>query len=228
MPVEPPTLARALLTGSFRHCLAGFIVPVAVFVAALALRTRSVTSELWVMLALSASALGAVFLFHEIVALLAVAIRLRRPPEPPVETDVAVDIVTAVLGADLVVLCLGMLALVLFGVKDWIDLWWILVFFLPGLYGVYLLGGSVRRALAPPPVAPATPGTGQPEIARGPSPGRTSVGLQIYVTVIAASLAFAWLGWQQDTAVTFAVGFVSIALGRIVASAAARWNPDSD
>jgi hypothetical protein len=228
MPAERPTLARALLTGSLWHFLAGFVVPVAVFVAAMALRTRSLSGELWVMLAFSAAGFGAVFLFHELAALVAVAVRLRRPPEPPAETDVAVDVVTAVLGADLALLCLGLLALMLFDIKKWSELWPFLVVFLPGLYGVYVLGLSVRRALPAPPAAVTPSGEGQPEIARSPAPGRTSLALQIYVTVVVASLAFAWLGWQQEVGVTFAVAFVSIALGRIVASMAARWNQDRD
>ena len=217
MPATRPTLARAFLVGSLRHFLAGVAVPAAVAGAAVALHNRSLAGEaFWMMLALSSAALGALFVFHEAVVLIAVAWWRRRPPADPGETDVATDLLSTVIGWDLAAVCLLVAILMWFEVRKIGELALLLVLFLPALYGVHLLARCVGAALSEPDAPSGTPR------------GRVSRGLQAYVTIVVATLAFAAFGWQQDVARTFAIALVSIAAGHIVAAAAARWsNPRS-
>ncbi len=212
MQSNQPELGGAILKGSLQHFLAAFAVPVVVIVAGAVLNTRGVTHELvLILLILNSIGLGAIFLFHQVVLLIALAIEHHRrvfgskdsagnpgdAPLPsgwrdtriasgereerltlsptssqqkgitalpeggaravrsarantPPETDLATDLLTAVIVADLVALCL------LFGVLAWnkVEMHEVLPYFLlplVGYYGVWLFVRRVRDVLAPLP-----------------------------------------------------------------------------
>jgi hypothetical protein len=217
MTSDRPTLARAFLVGSFLHFLAGVVGPAAVAAGAAALQKRGVTDSLvWMMPALIAMVLGVLFIFHELVVLVALAYLRRQARTTPPQSDLAVDLVITVIGADALALVLGAVTLASLGVSKFGDLVWVLGLFAPALYGTYLLARWIRTALAPAPdPAPeaAGPSADAPRItARDPS----LVGLQLYVTAAVAILAFAGLGCRQDLPRTFGIAFGSIVLGRIV------------
>jgi hypothetical protein len=229
MPTTHPTLTRALLVGSLRHFLAAFAVPVAVATAAAALHTRSLTGEpVWMMSLFFSLVLGTLFVFHEVVVLIALAFLLRRQRQSPVEKDLAVDLLLAVINSDLVAGVLLVAVLLWSGFTRLGELVPLLGLLAPAFYGVYLLACSIRKTVAPaaPVVAPA----GEPSEPAPVTPrGRELLGLQIYATAVVAILAFAALGWQQDWGRTLAIAVVSIALGRIVrAVVISRRKPENE
>jgi hypothetical protein len=214
------SLVRAFLVGSFWHFLAGVAGPVVIAASAAALQTRSLTAEVvWMMPAVIGLALGVLFLFHEIVVLAALAYLRRRARATPPQTDLAVDVLTAVIGTDLVALGLGAATLAWLGMNKFGELVPVLGLFAPALYGTYLLARWVRSALPAergPAQVPAGPSSDMVQVtARDPA----LVGLQVYVTAAVAILAFAGLRWRQDLVRTMAIGFVSIVIGRVVVMA---------
>jgi hypothetical protein len=216
MTSDRPTLARAFLVGSFLHFLAGVVGPAAVAAGAAALQKRNVTDSLvWMMPALIAMALGVVFVFHELVVLAALAYLRRQARTTQPQSDLAVDLVITVIGADALALVLGAVILASLGVSKFGDLW-VLGLFAPGLYGTYLLARWIRTALAPAADPGPEPGAPAPEAARVTARDPALVGLQMYVTAAVAILAFAGLGWRQDLPRTFGIAFGSIVIGRVV------------
>jgi hypothetical protein len=229
MPSNHPTLTRALLVGSLRHFLAAFAVPLVVAAAAAALHTRSLTGEpVWLASVFFSLVMGTLFVFHEVVVLIALAFLRRRQRQSPVQKDLAVDLLLAAINSDLVAGVLLVAVLLWSGFTRLGELAPFLGLFAPALYGVYLLARSIREAVAPPAPA-AAPAGGPSEPAPAPPRGRELLGLQIYVTAVVAILAFAALGWQQDWGRTLAIAVVSIALGRIVrAVVISRRKPESE
>lgn len=221
MSSNPSTLTRAFLVGSGWHLVAGVLVPVAIAAASAALQTRSLTSDLFHMLPLMmAAATGAIFLFHEVVVLLALAYRRHRPPAAEIQAEVAVDLLATVVAADLMLACGLAGFLVWSGQSNKIDQLFLLLGPLaPGLYGVYLLACRVRDALpALPPTGEATGQAALAHIRRSPL-----LGLRLYVTVCVAVLLFSALGGMQDTGRTLAVAFVSLLAGHLVAMTVQKW-----
>ncbi len=218
MPTNAPSLTRAVLVGSLRHFLAAVLVPLIVATAAAALSTRSLTDEaVWLQPLVFGFLLGPLFVFHESAVLAALPyLRHRRRVRPP-QTSLATDLLMAAITTDLVVICLGMGALVIFPNEEYGRLWPVLGLLAPGLYGVSLLGRCIDQALSRREMADGE----RAEVVPPDSGSRRMLGLQVYVTAVVAVLAFAALGWRQDAAHTLGIAVVSMVVGRIVATAAA-------
>ena len=205
MQPEQPTLTRALLHGSLWHFLTAFVIPILLIGGGIGLRlARSGgqfdRAEILVVVGSCSAVLGAIFLFHEVVLLVAVAVqRWRRRLSQPT-TDQAAKLLSTVFGADLIALLMLFLAAAMKWQPD--EMREVLPFFLlpaVGFYGVYLFGCCVRDALPSPPAPPGSPTIdADPHRAGAPFSDRRMTGLQVYATAAAAWLAWGAFGWPQD------------------------------
>jgi hypothetical protein len=224
---DRPTLTRALLKGSLWHFLAAFAIPVLLIGGGISLRLVRNTGtfrgeEVLIVVAFFSIVLGAIFVFHQSVLLVSVLVERRRRRISPPKTDLAVDLLTTVISADLIALLLLFAALVWQGG----DLRELLPFcFLPvmGFYGVHLFGSCVRDALVPQPASTDSPTTGAaPQRASASLSGPEMPGLQLYATAATAWLAWGAIGWPQDWLGVFGIALISILVGRCVARLAVR------
>ena len=228
MQTDRPTLAQALLKGSLWHFLAAFVIPLLVIGGAISLRMgRNVdgvrVEEILIVLGLFSLVLGAIFLFQEVVLLVAVAVERKRRHSSPPERDLANNLLMTVISADLVALML------LFAVLVWQggDIREMLVFFLlpiVGFYGVHLFGCCVREALVPQSTPPDAQTAGvAPQRASAALSGRGMPGLQVYATAATALLAWGAVGWPQDWLGSFGIALVSLLVGRGVERMVLKW-----
>ncbi len=162
-PVRP-TLAQALLTGSLQHFLAALFIPVLLIGIGVCLRlarlaggfpVAEILAGVAFVTAVYAVVLGTIFLFHEVVLLIAVVIERRRRRVAAVTTDVANDLLMAVVATDIVAEML-LFALLAWQGEDMRDVLYFFLLPIVGFYGVYLFGCRVREALAPPPAPPGS------------------------------------------------------------------------
>jgi hypothetical protein len=228
MQSDRPTWTRALLKGSLWHFLASFVIPILVIGVGVGLSVGRTTGKITAdgvlfFVTLSSIVLGTIFLFHEVVLLIAVVVERRRRLATQPETDVALDLLMAVICSDLIALMLLFAWLASKGenMREMLSF-----FLLPavGFYGVYLFGCSVREVL-PQPAPPESPPTGA---SAQPGNGLFSrpkmPGLQIYVTAATAWLAFGAVGWPRDWFGGFGIALVSVIVGRGVERMVVRWN----